>query len=219
MSEYVRAAFSGLQVASAFRTEGIVVPWVMYSGFLDHEIAREAGRLGALRALALPFDVDTVVADALSRATSEREAVWRRLRSGVRAEKPVRAVGHAAWWILAACSSRDDLREIETWGRFVGESASTLRREFSRLDVRPLTAQRFMRILRALAHVDGQTDAVEGELASADPKTIDALFALAGLRLSTGSSAITFEYYVANQRFIPSDHLLLTALRDLLTTP
>ena len=117
---------SGLQVASAFRTEGIVVPWVMYSGFLDHEIAREAGRLGALRALSLPFDVDTVVADALSRATSKRQAFWRRLRSGARIEKPVRAVGHAAWWIVAACTSRDDLREIQTWGRFVGESGSTL---------------------------------------------------------------------------------------------
>ncbi len=75
------------------------------------------------------------------------------------------------------------------------------------MDIKPLAAQRFMRVLRALAHVDGQVAHVELELAAGEPETTDALMSYAGLRLASGSPAVTFEYYLANQRFIPRDHL------------
>lgn len=212
--DYRLPGISGLQLASAFHSEGIAVPWVIYSGFLDHDIAREASRLGALDAVSLPFDADTVVAKALERARAERVAMWRRLREGPHAPKPVRTVGQAAWWILKACASSDDLRTAHAWGGFVASSGSVLRREFSRLHIRPSAAQRFMRVLRALAHVDGRIDDVEGELAAGDPKTIDELISRAGLRLAPGSSAVTFEYYLRNQQFIPPEHPLLTAIRE-----
>jgi len=214
--DYRLPGITGLELASSFRAEGISVPWVIYSGFLDHEIVLKAGRLGAVNAVSLPFDVDSVVANALERAKVEREGTWRRVREGVRGPKPIRSVARAAWWILTACASRDDLRAIQAWGRCVGESGSVLRREFSRLRIRPSVAQRFMRVLRALAHVDGRIQDVEGELAAGDQETIDALISHAGLHRGSGSSAVTFEDYVRGQRFIPNDHALARAIRELL---
>lgn len=52
---------SGLDVARALRAEHIPVPWVLVSGFMDYDMAVEAGRQGALRAVSSPYDVEDVV--------------------------------------------------------------------------------------------------------------------------------------------------------------
>ena len=120
------------------------------------------------------------------------------------------------WWIVAACASPGDVRSSELWGRCVGESSSKVRGLFTEIGIQPSAAKHFMRVLRALARVDGRVDHVKFELAAGDSETTHALLATAGLRVAPRSATVTFEYYLANQRFIPRDHLLLLALSDLI---
>jgi DNA-binding NtrC family response regulator len=51
---------SGLDVVQAVRDRGLVVRWILFSGFMDFEAAREAGRLGAIRTLSLPIGVPRI---------------------------------------------------------------------------------------------------------------------------------------------------------------
>jgi CheY-like chemotaxis protein len=49
---------TGLQVAEAVHDLGVLTPWVLFSGYMDFEIARQAGRLGAVKAVSSPIDIN-----------------------------------------------------------------------------------------------------------------------------------------------------------------
>src|SRR5688572_19208661 len=67
---------TGLQLAKRLRDDGIGVPFILYSGFMDYELACEAGRLGAVQAIGMPFDAEAVVLDALERVHRGPDARW-----------------------------------------------------------------------------------------------------------------------------------------------
>jgi DNA-binding response OmpR family regulator len=205
---------TGLQLAKRFRDDGISVPWILYSGFMDYELACEAGRLGAVRAIGMPFDVEAVVMEALEHVRRCTEARWPARPVSGRLQQPGTTVGRAAYWILRGCDANEDPSTIPTWGLVARATESQLRDAFKRLHIPRSDARDFMRILRALWCAVGRVEYVEGELTpgrSADDRCpVDPR----GSPLA-GHRPVTFEYFLAHQEFIPTEHPLLQSLRTL----
>ena len=169
---------------------------------------------GALRVFCGQFDVYAEVRKALDAVGGRRADVWARLLQAGRLEEPGTTIGYAAWWILLACASPADLPRLRPWVAFVPSTTySQLRNAYLRIGVDPIDARDFMRILRALAWTRGRVERVEGELALGDPRTTDAMIARAGLSKDRPADPITFEEFVAGQRFVPPDHPLLDEIR------
>jgi DNA-binding NtrC family response regulator len=59
---------TGLDVAEAMQDDGVLTPRVLVSGYIDFEIARKAGALGAVKAVGYPVDIHALVTDALKEA-------------------------------------------------------------------------------------------------------------------------------------------------------
>jgi DNA-binding response OmpR family regulator len=206
---------TGLQLAESFRDGGISVPWVLYSGFMDYELACEAGRLGAVRAIGMPFDVQAVVMEALEHVRRRRDAGWPPRPVSGRLRQPGTTVGRAAYWILKGCDANEDPSTIPTWGLVARATESQLRDAFKRLRVPRSDARDFMRVLRALWCAGGRVERVEGELTPGDPRTADALLDRAGLTVQRYSRFVTFDEFLAYQQFIEVEHPLLQALRTI----
>src|SRR5262245_54621463 len=51
---------SGLELIRRCRDQHIAIPWILMSGFMDYDAAREAGALGALRVIRLPIDLSVI---------------------------------------------------------------------------------------------------------------------------------------------------------------
>lgn len=206
---------SGLQLAESFRDGGISVPWILYSGFMDYELACEAGRLGAVRAIGMPFDVEVVVMDALEHLQRRRAPEWPPRPVSPRLQQPGTTVGRAAYWILRGCDANEDPSTIPSWGLIARATESQLRDAFKRLHIPRSDARDFMRVLRALWCAAGRVERVEGELTPGDPRTADALMARAGLSEQRSCRPLRFDDFLALQQFIEEQHPLIQALRTM----
>lgn len=203
---------TGLQLAKRLRDDGIRVPFILYSGFMDYELACEAGRLGATRAIGMPFDVEAVVLDALEHVQCRRDVVWRPRPVAARLKQPGTTIGRAAYWILRGCDAKEDPSTIPEWCVVAKPTEAQLRDAFKRLHIARSDARDFMRILRALWCSVGRAEYVEGELTPGDPRTTNALLRRAGLASNT-PQPVTFDYFLDHQQFIAPEHPLLQALR------
>jgi hypothetical protein len=72
-----------------------------------------------------------------------------------------------------------------------------------------------MRILRALVQTRGCVDGIEGELSLGDPRTTRAMIDRAHLA-PDASGSVSLEHFLAHQQFIPTDNVLVVALRSLI---
>lgn len=207
---------SGLDVAKVFRAEHIALPWVLVSAFMDYDVAVEAGKLDALRAVSSPYDPEEVVVDALARIAERRQHGWPRGPVRPRLRPFHSSVEECASLIWRACDSEDDIRTIADWGRAVGKGYSTLRALFRRTGIEPEAAKDFARILRALAVTGGRVASVESQLRSWDERTVRPLLECAGLGAPSTPTVLTFGEYLIVQRFIRGDHVVLEALNGIL---
>ena len=206
---------TGFDVAETFRHEGLAIPWILTSAFLDFDVALEAGRRGALHAVSSAFDAEEMILQVLASEMGRRPAGWPRLPIGARIREPKSTAGRGAWWMLRACDSIDDLSTLDEWRLFVAISYSQLRDAYYRLDIPPHDARDFMRVLRALMRTDGRVDHVEAELTVGDYRTSRELLDRAGLGGRDRLQLVSFEDFLLAQRFIKINHPVLQALRTL----
>src|SRR5262245_16957004 len=67
---------SGLEVVRTVRKHGIELRWILFSGFMDFEVARETGRLGAMRTLSVPIDLEAIVSEASTSSSALGDDGW-----------------------------------------------------------------------------------------------------------------------------------------------
>jgi CheY-like chemotaxis protein len=203
---------SGLDLAGALRHEGIHVPWILV-GAVDVEMALEAGKLGALRALTTPFDLYAVVTD-LIRVSKIR--LWPRLPISPLLRQPGNSAERWAHLVLRACDSECDLPTLDAWRRYVAVSYSALTEASRILGVEAHSARDLMRVLRALFRTDGEVCGIEAELQIADCRTRNRLFEHAGIAHPLAQSRMSPHDYLVVQRFIPSKHPALDSIPRML---
>ena len=213
--DYRLPGINGVETAMAIQEAGVSLPWILFSGMEDDRAGHHAVQNGALRVLWGQFDVYAEVRKTLDAVDKRRSDEWSRLLHAYRLEEPGTTIGFAACWILVACSSSEDLPRLSPWVTFVHSTYSELRNAYLRIDVEPLDARDFMRILRALARTSGRVEHVEGQLALGDSRTIAAMIGRAGLTRERPADSVSFERFLRDQRFIPVDHPLLDELRAL----
>lgn len=203
---------SAFDVIQAVKDRGLDIRWVLFSGFLDFDVAREAGRLGAIHTASLPIDLEALVADALKRTAKAPITGWWKssLPKGV---SPGSAAERWAHLVIRACDAEQDLRTISDWAIAVGASESTVIAACRVVKISPRRARDFMRILRALRRSEGSIAQLEAALSVADPRTYQLLLEHAGLAGSSSSSPISVDEYLALQQFVPSDHYGLVAIK------
>jgi two-component system, response regulator, stage 0 sporulation protein F len=202
---------TGLEVASAMNDYGVHTPWILISGFMDFDIAREAGRLGALKAVSPPIDIRDLVTKTLE-DTRSHNCGW-----AWRPPFPLSASTTAAerWaaLVLHACESDSDLPTIAMWAVAAGVCETTIYATCKVLKLHARAARDFARVLRALRVNGGRIDDLEAHLAIADPRTWQVLRDRAGLRERQNDSVIAREEFLRSQTFVPQDNCGLIALR------
>src|SRR5215467_5870677 len=206
---------SGLDVAWTLRRERIFVPWILMSGFMDLEIAVEAGRLGAVCAVSLPFDVEAVVTQALDKMGSRNSMRWPTPPLRPRLREARSAAERWARFVLLGSDVETDLPTIGEWAAAVGAGHSTLREACRIVGVLGHDARDLMRVLRILVRNGGRFDELEGNLKFGDGRTLDALVVQAGLTRSA-SCNVSVEEFLTLQRFISVDGSPMKALRTLI---
>ena len=97
----------------------------------------------------------------------------------------------------------------------MGVSYTSLRDGFALLGIQPQDAKWFMRIVRALTKERGRTEHLESALTLGDTRTLRTQMQRAGLQMKGASEPVTFEQFLAVQRFISIDQPLIRSLRDL----
>jgi CheY-like chemotaxis protein len=200
---------TGLDVARTFRRERLSVPWILVSAWMDVDLAVDAMRLGALRAVSVPFDVETVILAALAEASTITGG-WPSLPLTPRLRAAKSTVERFAHVVLRACDAIQDLRTIHNWALAVGMSRSGLAETCRIVDVQPHDARDFMRVLRVLARSRGAPKQVKLELDVADHRTLLKLLRRAGI--GDELSALTLQEFLSAQRFIERDHLALATI-------
>jgi DNA-binding response OmpR family regulator len=205
---------TGLQIARTLASERIWAPWLLMSGWLDAEMVFEAGRLGALSVVLLPFDIEAVVLSAL--ATVRRGATW----------PPVSAIAvpaaggcttdRVACWIVVAGSAEGDLKTHDRWARFLdGRCGKVTSRRVTDLcavaGLEAIQVRDLMRVLRALWHAGGQVAYVGAHLDVEKEQTLRSLLHRGGLD-RPDVRAVSLEEFLCLQRFVPGDHPLLPAI-------
>lgn len=206
---------SGLDLAKTFRRDGISVPWILMSGFMDFEIAAEAGRLGAICAVSSPFDVEEVVTRALARIVSRRSLQWPTLPLRPRLREARSAAERWARFVLLACDVEDDLPTTGEWASAVGAGHSTLREACRIVGVPGHDARDFTRVLRILVRKNGRFDELEGNLKFGDGRTLEILMERAGLA-GRASCHVSVEEFLAAQRYISFVSTAMRAFRALI---
>jgi CheY-like chemotaxis protein len=200
---------TGLDVAQAMQDDGVFTPWVLLSGYLDFEIARKAGALGAIKAVGYPVDLHAVVADALKEAAARAHG-WSWFTE-VPLTPSMTAFERWAALVIRVCGVKSDPATISIWASEVGASETKIYTTCDLVDVSARDSRDFARILRALRKNSGHVAMLEAHMVVAEPRTWRALVDRAGL--SDKSAVISFDDFLRGQRFIPHKHLALVALK------
>lgn len=208
----------GLDVAKAFRAQHIPLPWILVSGWMDYDVSLEAGRLGALKALDTPCEIEKEVTDVLRQIAAQWARGWPTFPMRPRLREPRSIVEECACAMWRACDSQDDVRTIADWAHAVGKGYSTLRKLCKRAGVEPEAAKDLTRILRVLGETSGAVASLKTHLRYGEDQTLASLLERAGLGAPSTPEVLTFEAYLVVQRLIAGDHPLMSALRDVLTT-
>lgn len=205
----------GLDVARSFMQEGIRVPWVLTGAAMDLELAFEARKLGALRAVSVPFDVKEVVADALTQAGEDHKLQWPLPPLRCRLREPRSAAERWARLVLLGCEADQDLPTVRDWALCVGVGYSTLREASMIVGVRSNDAKDLMRTLRVLARTNGALSELEAHLVFGDERTLRALKRRAGFAESLRSS-LRIGDFLGLQHFVPVNSSAMRALKALI---
>ena len=209
---------TGIDVIDACHAQSFYPTWILYSGFMELDLAVEAGRRNPFCVISLPStDIETVVMKALKAAREGNAGGWPVLPVGELSKSPQTNAGKGAAWIVVACDSPDDLPSFPAWATFVDTSERRMRDLYEQMGLDPQHVKSFMRWFRALTRALGHLENAIAELTVGDSRTLKRLRDEAGL--SHGSRArIPLEQFLRIQTFLPVDHSVLTALRSLART-
>ena len=206
---------SGLDLIRRLLTEQIRIPWVLISGFMDYDAALEAGRLGALRAVSSPFDVQYVVKAALTEVRIWRLHGWPRGPLVPQLRQWRTAAERCAWLILRGCDAGDDPHTVPEWATVAAISFGTLRRACEAVHIHPHDARDFMRVLRVLVRTEGRMEPLEAYLNVSEPRTLSAIADRAGVSKGDRRRVFSLDEFLRVQRFIAPNHPVLAAIRAL----
>jgi len=202
---------TGLDVVHAMNDRGVQTPWILISGHMDFDIAREAGRLGALKAVSPPIDIRVIVAEAIAESTSGRNSwTW---RPPLALSMSATAAERWAMLVLLACEAASDLPTIPLWAIAAGACETTIYATCKVVRTPARHSRDFARMLRALRRNEGRFADLEAHLAVADPRTWDALRRRAGCPEDCDASIVSCAEFLRVQTFIPQDNCGLVALR------
>lgn len=204
---------TGLDVVDVLRSEHICFPWILMSGFMDFQLALEAGKRGALRAVECGFDVEGVVESALAEITKSSSHGWPRRPLHTELLDARSAAERCANFILRACDATEDPHTLRDWASIVAVGYSTLAESCRVAGVQPHDARDFMRILRVLIATGGQPTNLEAHLQFGDSRTLRSLRERSGLSDARVGHTVSLDAFIVSQHFIPSDHPVLAAIR------
>jgi hypothetical protein len=209
---------TGIEVIDALHAQSFYPTWILYSGFMDIELAADAGRRHVFSVIQLPStDIDTAVMEALTATRRGQAGGWPLLPVGQLPMSPATNAAKGAKWILAACDSKDDLPTFSEWATFVGTSERRMRDLYAHVTLDPQRVKCFMRVFRALARTRGHAENAVAELIVGDPRTLRNLREDAGLN-SSPDARIPLEQFLRTQTFVPISHLVMTMLRSLIAS-
>jgi CheY-like chemotaxis protein len=206
---------TGIDVIDALHAQSFYPTWILYSGFMEFEIAADAGRRNVFSVIQLGSpSVDDAVMEALTATRRGQAGGWPSLPVGTPPTSPTNPTKGAAW-ILVACDAPVDLTNFPEWASFAATSERRMRDLFKQLALDPQQVKCFMRVFRALAITRGHMGDAIAELSVADARTLKHLIDESGLSLRS-VVRIPLEQFLRSQRFVPIDHAVLTALRSLI---
>jgi ActR/RegA family two-component response regulator len=206
-----------LDVARSLSTSSPELPFVLIGRGLTSAITVEAMKLGALTVLEKPVHLNQLIATIRSAVveTGTVPAPPVKTTSGT----PLVPRSSAERWashVLRACEADGDLRTLGAWASFVGLSYSSLCESCRLLDIQPLVARDFTRVLRAVCRARLTGCFIEELLDVSDRRTLRILLTRAGLTSSDARRMISIEQFFASQRFVASKNAGLGVLRALL---
>ena len=207
---------TGVDVIDALHSRSFYPTWILYSGFMDYELATDAGRRNVFCVIRLPSDeFETAVMKALAATYEGQTEGWPLLPVG-QLPAPQTNGGKGAVWILSACDSKDDLVNFPAWASLVGTSERRMRELYEQIALDPHLVKSFMRVFRGLTRACGHVEQAVAELMVGDSRTLKRLRERAGLS-HPATVRIPFEQFLQTQTFVPVDHAMLAALRTLIT--
>jgi CheY-like chemotaxis protein len=209
---------TGIGVIDALHAQFFYPTWILYSGFMDIDLAAAAGRRNVFSVIRLPsLDLDTAVIDALMATHRGQTGGWPVLPVGPMPPLPHRNTAKGAAWILQPCDSLEDLPTWAAWASSVNATERPMRDLYKQLGLQPEHVKSFMRVFRALARAGGHLENAVGEMTVGDFRTLQRLRNDAGLSDPT-LTRVSLEQFLRIQTFIPIDHSVLTTLRSLIAT-
>jgi hypothetical protein len=209
---------TGIDVIDALHARSFYPTWILYSGFMELDLAVDAVRRDVFRVVQLPsIDLEIVVMKALTAVREGRAGGWPILPVRELPTSPHTNAWTGAEWILFTCDSLDDLPSFPAWASFVNTNERRMRDLYEQLGPAPQHVKSFMRWFRALARADGHVQNAIAEMTVGDPRTLKRLRDEAGLSRS-GARAISLEQFLRTQTFIAVDHILVKTLRSLAAT-
>jgi len=209
---------TGIEVIDALHAQSFYPMWILYSGFMDVDLAADAGRRQVFSVIQLPStDIDSAVMKALTATHRGEGGGWPVLPLGPTPSLPQRNAAKGAAWILHACDSLDDLPTFPAWASIVNTTERPMRDLYKQLGLKPEHVKSFMRVFRALARAGGHLEDAVGEMTVGDFRTLQRLRENAGLSDPT-LIRVPLEQFLRVQTFIPTDHSVMTTLRSLIAT-
>jgi CheY-like chemotaxis protein len=208
---------TGIDVIDALHAQSFYPTWILYSGFMELDLAVDAGRRDVFCVVQLPsIDIETPVMKALAAAREGQVSGWPFLPVGQLPLSPHTTAVKGAGWILLACDSLDDLPSFPAWASFVNTNERRMRDLYEQLRLEPHHVKSFMRWFRALARASGDAENAIAEMIVGDPRTLKRLRDEAGL--SSSEKRMSLEQFLRSQTFLPVDHVLSKTLRSLTTS-
>jgi DNA-binding response OmpR family regulator len=202
--DFILPDISGLDVIVELKRHGVSVPWLLMSGWITTPVAVEAMRLGAIDVVDLPFDIERVVTSALRDRPARTAIRWPPLPPPVRLRSPRSAAERWALLVLRGCAADHDLKTIGDWATAAGISYSALTESCRLVGIRPHHARDFLRVLRLLFQSNGRLKDLEHGLDVNDHRTLNALFARAGLADRRDDATISLRGFLDAQQFVDS---------------
>ena len=219
----------GTELIRIMRTEGVIWPFVLVSGFLTTAITVEAMKLGAIDVVEKPLDVDDLVplvCNALDNLhamgpshLAHRHERWSVAHHDVQGRDDARPGSAAERWalhVVKACESTTDLKTIEDWAECIGVSYTSLRESCHVLGIPARAARDLMRVLRAIIKSRRHRCSPAVLLDVSDGRTLEKLLRQAGLAGELAHTA-TPHQFLRDQHFVPRDNAGLRILMLLLS--
>lgn len=218
-----------LEVVRLMRAEDKLPPFILFGNSVTLSLAVEAMRLGAMDVLTTPFDLSQLyeavcrvlwarlVKDAVQTPggpPSSEFPAGKANQIGVERRR-VTIAERLAVYIVNMISCEEDPKTTSDWSKHVHASSSTIRECCRLVHVKPLNARDLGRVLRAV-YRSGAVWLPELVLDCSDARTLKKMMECAGLSAHRGIATPSTLEVLHQQKWIPQDHALITAVDNLL---